>query len=94
MRYADRIGYLSHDALDAVRAGVLRPGDLPARARSAFGEPGSAMVGAMIDAVVEGSLSPANTGGAVVMASDALQLLASLDTSEGVRPGSGSPATA
>ena len=41
MRYADRIGYLSHDALDAVRAGVLRPTDLPARARAVFGEPGS-----------------------------------------------------
>ena len=71
VRYADRIGYLSHDALDAVRAGVLRVGDLPARARDVFGEPGSAMVGAMIDAVVEGSLSPANTAGAVVMAPEA-----------------------
>ena len=55
VRYADRIGYLSHDALDAIRAGVLRVEDLPARARAVFGEPGSAMVGAMIDAVVEGS---------------------------------------
>jgi dGTPase len=78
VRYADRIGYLSHDALDAVRAGVLRVGDLPARARSLFGEPGSAMVGSMIDAVVEGSLSPANTGGAVVMAADALEAMAEL----------------
>jgi dGTPase len=78
VRYADRIGYLSHDALDAVRAGVLRPGDLPARARQVFGEPGSAMVGAMIDAVVEGSLSAANTGGAVVMTPDALEAMAEL----------------
>jgi dGTPase len=75
VRYADRIGYLSHDALDAVRAGVLRVGDLPARARNVFGEPGSAMVGAMIEAVVEGSLSPANTAGAVVMTSDALEAM-------------------
>ena len=75
VRYADRIGYLSHDALDAVRAGVLRPGDLPARTRQVFGEPGSAMVGAMIEAVVEGSLSPANTDGAVVMAPDALEAM-------------------
>jgi dGTPase len=65
VRYADRIAYLSHDALDAVRAGVLEPGDLPAAARAAFGEPGSAMVGAMVDAVVEGSLAD---GGRVVMA--------------------------
>jgi dGTPase len=75
VRYADRIGYLSHDALDAVRAGVLRVADLPSRARSVFGDPGSAMVGAMIDAVVEGSLSPANTAGAVVMAPDALEAM-------------------
>src|ERR671939_979811 len=49
VRFADRIGYLSHDALDAVRAGVMRPGDLPARALATFGPPGGPMVGAMID---------------------------------------------
>jgi len=73
VRYADRIAYLSHDAQDAVRAGVLEPADLPARARAVFGEPGSQMVGAMIDAVVRGSLSPDNTAGAVVMAPESLQ---------------------
>ncbi|MCZ2825968.1 MULTISPECIES: HD domain-containing protein [unclassified Modestobacter] len=78
VRYADRIGYLSHDALDAVRAGVLRAGDLPARTRSTFGAPGSAMVGAMIEAVVEGTLSAANTTGAVVMAPDALEAMQEL----------------
>jgi dGTPase len=78
VRYADRIGYLSHDALDAVRAGVLRVGDLPARTRQVFGEPGSAMVGAMIEAVVDGSLSPANTTGQVVMAPDALESMQEL----------------
>jgi len=75
VRYADRIGYLSHDALDAVRAGVLRVRDLPERAHAVFGEPGSAMVGSMIEAVVDGSLSPANTAGAVVMAPDALEAM-------------------
>jgi dGTPase len=78
VRYADRIGYLSHDALDAVRAGVLTVADLPARARAAFGDPGSEMVGAMIDAVVEGSLSPDNTAGAVVMAPEALAAMQEL----------------
>jgi dGTPase len=72
VRFADRIGYLSHDALDAVRAGVLRVGDLPARTRSVFGDPGSQMVGSMIEAVVDGTLSPANTAGAVVMGAEAL----------------------
>lgn len=77
VRYADRIGYLSHDALDAVRAGVLRPTDLPARARSVFGEPGSQMVGTMIDAVVEGSLAD---GGRVVMAPEPLEAMHELRT--------------
>src|SRR3712207_3300650 len=36
VRYADRIGYLSHDALDAIRAGVIRLDDLPARALAVF----------------------------------------------------------
>ncbi|MPQ99624.1 HD domain-containing protein [Modestobacter sp. I12A-02628] len=75
VRYADRIGYLSHDALDAVRAGVLRVSDLPARARDVFGEPGSQMVGSMIDAVLAGSLSADNTAGAVVMAPDELSAM-------------------
>jgi dGTPase len=78
VRYADRIGYLSHDALDAVRAGVLQVGDLPARTRSVFGEPGSAMVGAMIEAVVDGTLSPDNPTGSVVMAPDALEAMQEL----------------
>ena len=70
VRYADRIAYLSHDAQDAVRAGVLRPADLPARTRAVFGEPGSQMVGAMTDAVIEGSLGSGEA--VVVMAPDAL----------------------
>jgi dGTPase len=78
VRYADRIGYLSHDALDAIRAGVLRAGDLPARARAAFGEPGSEMVGAMIDAVVEGSLAPGTEQ--VVMAPEPLEAMHELRT--------------
>ena len=61
-----------------MRAGVLRPGDLPVRARALFGEPGSAMVGAMIDAVVDGSLSAGNATGAVVMAPDALEAMQEL----------------
>jgi dGTPase len=73
VRYADRIGYLSHDALDAIRAGVLRLEELPARARAVFGEPGSQMVGTMIDAVVEGSLAPGSD--AVVMAPEPLEAM-------------------
>src|SRR3712207_6471204 len=72
VRYADRIGYLSHDALDAARAGVIRAADLPARALAVFGQPGSEMVGAMIAAVVDGSMAGAD---AVVMAPEALEAM-------------------
>jgi dGTPase len=72
VRYADRIAYLSHDALDALRAGVIGVDDLPARALAVFGQPGSEMVGTMIDAVLAGSLAPSNSAGAVVMAAEPL----------------------
>ncbi len=77
VRFADRIGYLSHDALDAVRAGVLRPGDLPARALATFGPPGGPMVGAMIEAVVDGTLAAdaAGAGPAVRMDPAALDAM-------------------
>jgi dGTPase len=75
VRYADRIAYLSHDAQDAVRAGVLKAGDLPARTRAVFGEAGSEMVGAMIDAVIAGSLSAGNEAGVVVMEPGALEAM-------------------
>jgi len=55
-RFADRIAYLTHDVDDAVRAGIIGYGDLPARAIEVFGEPGSAWIGSMIAAVVDESL--------------------------------------
>jgi dGTPase len=56
VRYADRIAYLTHDALDAMRAGVLSMNDFPAIALERFGAPGRLWVGEMIDAVIEHSL--------------------------------------
>lgn len=55
VRFADRIAYLSHDTLDAVRAGVLRPGELPGDVRVEFGEPGGRWVGVMVEAVLDHS---------------------------------------
>jgi dGTPase len=55
VRYADRIGYLSHDALDAIRAGVLRKEDFPRSARAHLGDPGTQWIGAMIEAVIKHS---------------------------------------
>jgi dGTPase len=56
VRFADRIAYLSHDAEDALRAGVLVRADLPAAAVAAFGEPGSPWITSMINGVVDESL--------------------------------------
>ena len=56
VRYADRIAYLSHDALDAMRAGVLVPSDFPAGVVARFGEPGRGWIGEMIEAVIENAL--------------------------------------
>jgi dGTPase len=55
-RFADRIAYLTHDALDALRAGVVRSDDLPASTLAMFGEPGSDWIATMIRAVVDESL--------------------------------------
>jgi dGTPase len=60
VRFADRIAYLAHDALDAVRAGVLARDAFPAHALERFGEPGRSWISAMITAVIEESL---RTGG-------------------------------
>jgi dGTPase len=57
VRFADRIAYLSHDALDAIRAGVLTPDSIPSRVRERFGEPGRVWIGEMIDAVIDTSLA-------------------------------------
>ena len=57
VRYADRIAYLTHDALDAMRAGLLSSDDFPAAISRRFGPPGSNWIGGMIEAVVAGSLA-------------------------------------
>jgi dGTPase len=56
VRYADRIAYLTHDALDAIRAGVLDATSFPAAVLRRFGEPGRVWVGEMIDAVIDHSV--------------------------------------
>ncbi|HEX2141483.1 MAG TPA: HD domain-containing protein, partial [Candidatus Limnocylindria bacterium] len=56
VRYADRIAYLTHDALDAMRAGVLSRDAFPQEALRVFGEPGRGWIGEMIEAVIDHSL--------------------------------------
>ena len=56
VRYADRIAYLSHDALDALRAGVLAEADFPAHLIERLGPPGRRWIGELITAVIDESL--------------------------------------
>jgi dGTPase len=56
VRYADRIAYLTHDALDAIRAGLLAERDFPGSIQRTFGSVGSGWIGGMISAVVEHSM--------------------------------------
>lgn len=55
VKYADRIAYLAHDALDAMRAGILDQDDLPVNALKAFGDPGREWVASMVQAVIDES---------------------------------------
>jgi dGTPase len=71
VRFADRIAYLAHDALDAVRAGVLRRDALPTQVTQRFGEPGREWISAMIAAVIDASLR----SGAVRMDDDTLAIM-------------------
>jgi dGTPase len=57
VRFADRIAYLSHDALDALRAGVVGADDFPASTRAHLGEPGTQWIGRMVHAVIARSLA-------------------------------------
>ena len=68
VRYADRIAYLTHDALDAMRAGMLTADEFPRRMTARFGAPGSTWIGGMIGAVIEGSMA----GSEVRMADEVL----------------------
>jgi dGTPase len=57
VRYADRIAYLTHDALDAIRGGLLRGADFPSSFRDRFGSPGRHWIGGLITAVIDGSIA-------------------------------------
>jgi dGTPase len=56
VRYADRIAYLTHDALDAMRGGLLTEADFPAAVSARFGEPGRTWIGGMIGALIDSSI--------------------------------------
>ncbi|MBF6599532.1 MAG: deoxyguanosinetriphosphate triphosphohydrolase [Dehalococcoidia bacterium] len=60
VRLADSLAYLNHDIADAERAGLLRPGDLPARARAVLGETHAERIDTLVSDVVDASWRFAN----------------------------------
>ena len=51
--WADRIAYVCHDFEDAVRAGILTPGELPAEVRDIAGARRSEQIGTFVRAALE-----------------------------------------
>jgi dGTPase len=51
--WADRIAYVSHDFTDAVRAGILRPDELPVEIADVVGRSQSRQIGAFVAAVFD-----------------------------------------
>lgn len=56
VRYADRIAYLAHDVMDAMRAGLINEQDLPKPVTEALGPPGSKWITRLIQSVVDYSV--------------------------------------
>jgi dGTPase len=55
VRLVDRVAYLNHDVDDAVRAGVLRPEELPGDEIALLGERGSRRIDTLVHDLVEAS---------------------------------------
>jgi dGTPase len=53
VKLVDRVAYINHDIDDALRAGVLRPDDLPATEIGLLGETGSARIDTLVRDIVE-----------------------------------------
>ncbi|HET8813718.1 MAG TPA: deoxyguanosinetriphosphate triphosphohydrolase [Solirubrobacterales bacterium] len=55
VRLVDRVAYINHDIDDALRAGILRPGDLPAVEIELLGPDGSKRIDTLVRDIVEHS---------------------------------------
>jgi len=55
VKLVDRVAYINHDIDDALRAGILRPEDLPAAQIELLGETGSARIDTLVRDIVERS---------------------------------------
>jgi dGTPase len=55
VKLVDRVAYINHDIDDALRAGILRPGDLPAAEIELLGPTGSKRIDTLVHDIVERS---------------------------------------
>jgi dGTPase len=55
VKLVDRVAYINHDIDDALRAGILRPDDLPSAEIELLGETGSARIDTLVRDIVERS---------------------------------------
>ncbi|MEZ5078207.1 MAG: deoxyguanosinetriphosphate triphosphohydrolase [Solirubrobacterales bacterium] len=55
VKLVDRVAYINHDIDDALRAGILRPGDLPAAEIELLGPTGSLRIDTLVRDIVENS---------------------------------------
>ena len=72
VKLVDRVAYINHDIDDALRAGILSPGDLPAKEIELLGETGSQRIDTLVRDIVERSrgagdiVQSEETGGAML----------------------------
>ena len=67
MKLVDRVAYINHDIDDALRAGVLRAGDLPAEEIELLGPTGSARIDTLVRDIVAHSTAD---GGDIVQSEE------------------------
>ena len=59
VRLADRVAYVNHDIEDAIRAGVIKNGDIPKSIRKILGETKSKRIGTLVLSAIENSAGTA-----------------------------------
>ncbi len=59
IKFADRIAYINHDIDDAIRAGILKPEDLPRELTEVLGETHSKRINTMVSSVLASSMNSA-----------------------------------
>ena len=74
VRFADKIAYLNHDIDDAIRAGVLKPQELPYDCINILGDSHSKRITTLISAIIEESTGCPD----VIMRSDVLDAMVML----------------